>query len=57
MNNNISYKCYAGLEIKAHGDSSAAAGVLVNNHMSIKIVVHLILDTLVTIEQQVMTNH
>lgn len=36
MNNNISYKCYAGLEIKAHGDSSAASGVLVNNHMSIK---------------------
>lgn len=36
MTNNMSYKCYSGLEIKAHGDSSAASGVVVNNHMSIK---------------------
>lgn len=36
MNDNTSYRTYSGLEIKAHTDSSASHGIVVNNHMSIK---------------------
>lgn len=36
MDNNVSYKSYAGVEIKAHATASASHGIVVNGHISVK---------------------